>query len=79
MSMMLAEKRPRKHTVCVPTLRNIARQDFVDNRVFELINELLPMDRKIEWDIEVIATVRDSILSAISQKVGGLNESKFYP
>ncbi len=37
------------------------------------------MDRKIEWDIEVIATVRDSILSAISQKVGGLNESKFYP
>ncbi len=48
MSMVLAERRVPNQTVCAPTSRNIARQDFVDNRVFEFINELLPMGKKID-------------------------------
>ncbi len=68
-----------KQTVCAPTARNIARQDFVDNKVFELVNELLPQRKKIDWDIEVIADVRDAIFSAISEKVGGLGKRTFYP
>ena len=76
---MLVEKRVPKQTVCASTPRNIARQDFVDNKVFELINELLPRHKKINWDIEVIAQVRDEIYSSVSAKVGGLSERKFYP
>ena len=68
-----------KQTVCRPTQRNIERQDFVDNKVFELVNELLPRRKQIEWDIEVIATVREAIFSIVSDKVHGLNERKFYP
>ncbi len=68
-----------KQIVCKPTKQNIARQDFVDNKVFELINELLPERKKIDWNIEVIANVRDAIFSAVSDKVGGLDEFKFYP
>ncbi|GEM_PF-3551842 len=75
----VSKKHISKQTICTPTLKNIVRQDVVDNKVFEFINELLPVNNKISWDIEVIATVRDSIFSAVSQKVGGQNESKFYP
>lgn len=75
----LAEKRVPKQTVCTPTPRNIARQDFVDNKVFELVNEFLPRRKQIDWDIEVIATVRDALFSAVSEKIGGLNERRFYP
>ncbi len=68
-----------KQTICAPTPRNIARQDFVDNKIFELVNELLPQHKKIDWDIEVIADVRDAVFSAVSEIVGGLGERKFYP
>ncbi|PIQ68077.1 MAG: hypothetical protein COV91_06035 [Candidatus Taylorbacteria bacterium CG11_big_fil_rev_8_21_14_0_20_46_11] len=66
-------------TVCNPTPRNIERQDFVDGRIFELINEILPQRKKIDWDIEVIATVREAIFFVVDGKVHGLNEHKFYP
>ncbi len=60
------------------TKRELERQDFVDNEVFELIQRLAP-SAKIKWDIEMIGKVRDSIFSAVSGKVGGLNERQFYP
>ena len=44
------------------TKKQIERQDFVDNSIFELINDLLPSDKKIDWDIELIANVRETIL-----------------
>ena len=68
-----------KQTVCAPTARNIARQDFVDGKIFELVNELLPQHKQIDWDIEVIAEVREAIFSAVSDKVNGLDEFRFYP
>ena len=68
-----------EQTTCAPTPRSIARQDFVDNKIFELINELLPQCKKIDWDIEVIGNIRDSIFSTVSEKVVGLDERTFYP
>ena len=75
---MLNQKSVRRQTVCAGTPKNIARQDFVDNKVFELVNELLPQRKQINWDIKVIGDVRDAIFSAVSEKVCGLNERKFY-
>ncbi len=42
-----------------PTLTDeqIKRQDFVDNRIFELIQELNPSQTEIDWDIEVVANI----------------------
>lgn len=74
-----SKKQFPKQTVTKPTRRNIERQDFVDGAIFELINELLPENKQIDWDIEVIAEVRDAIFSAVDGKVKGLNEFKFYP
>lgn len=57
----------------------MVRQDFVDNKVYELINTLLPKSRQIDWDIEVIGNIRDSIYNEVSRKVNGVNERRFYP
>ena len=61
------------------TKQQIARQDFVDNKIFELINILIPASKRIEWDIEVIGNIRESLREEIVEKVKIMNESKFYP
>ena len=37
------------------------RQDFVDNQIYDLVKRLNPSRREIEWDIEMIADIRDTI------------------
>jgi len=61
------------------TNQQIVRQDFVDNKIFELINELLPPSKKVEWDIAIISTVRESIRQEIVDELKIMNESEFYP
>ena len=60
------------------TDHQIARQDFVDNAIFDLINELIPSDKEMEWDIEVIGEVRD-VIQAMLVGRGICTEQEFYP
>lgn len=60
------------------TEKQIKRQDFVDNEVFELIRRLAPA-AKIKWDIEMIGNVRDLIQIQLVDKQKLTNETKFYP
>jgi hypothetical protein len=39
----------------------IKRQDFVDNQIYNLVKRFAPSTNKIEWDIEMIADIRDTI------------------
>jgi len=55
-----------------------ARQDFVDNAVFSLIQEVNPTNRPIHWDIEMIGEIRDALVCWLSQKTG-VNERVIYP
>ena len=41
------------------TDKQIERQDFVDNAIFNLIQSLNTTDKAINWDIEMIGEVRD--------------------
>jgi hypothetical protein len=63
------------------TLANqeIARQDFVDNKIFELMQELLPENESLDWDIETIAAVREAIRMQIVESKKILTEQEFYP
>ena len=36
------------------TKQQTERQDFVDNAIFNLINELVPSDKEMKWNIEAI-------------------------
>lgn len=60
------------------TDQQIARQDCVDNAIYDLINELIPSDKEMDWDIEAIGAVRDAIQSKLVER-GLCTEQEFYP
>jgi hypothetical protein len=57
----------------------IKRQDFVDNEIYNLINRLNPSTREIEWDIEMIADIRDTIQHWLVDRYKIVEELEFYP
>jgi len=61
------------------TDKQIDRQDFVDNAVYQLIQKVNPTDIFIEWDIEVIGEIRDVIKEWIVERMKITDEQKFYP
>ncbi len=50
----------------------------MDNEIFELIQRLT-LSATIEWDIEMIGNVRNSIRTQFVDKKKLMNEAKFYP
>jgi len=61
------------------TDKQIDRQDFVDNAIYQLIQKVNPTDIFIEWDIEVIGEIRDVIKEWIVERMKITDEQKFYP
>ena len=60
------------------TRQQIIQQDFVDNAIFNLINEIVPSDKEMEWDIEIIGEIRDAIQTKLVER-GICSEQEFYP
>jgi hypothetical protein len=58
--------------------KQIGRQDFVDNSIFELLKSLNPTGKNFDWDIEMIADIRDRIQHHIIKKTK-CSEQEFYP
>jgi hypothetical protein len=54
--------------------KQIARQDLVDNAIFELLQNVNPVNQKLDWDIEIIGEIRDTI-----QSYYNFDEHEFYP
>lgn len=48
--------------------KQIQRQDFVDNAIHKIINELIPNENTLDWDIETIVQVRDAISQVVAKK-----------
>jgi hypothetical protein len=61
------------------TDKQIERQDFVDNAIFSLIQELNPIDKEIRWDIEMIGEIRDVIAEWMIERLEIRDEQGFYP
>ena len=57
----------------------IKRQDFVDNKIYELVNQLVPSEKKIGWNIEMIGDIRDTIQHWLVDKYKIVDELDFYP
>jgi hypothetical protein len=57
----------------------ISRQDYVDSVIFKLIQSLNPTKQPIEWDIEMIGDIRDTIEDWIVAKMKICTEKDFYP
>ena len=58
--------------------KQIKRQDYVDNATFAFINSLIPNDKQLDWDIESIAIVRDTVCKVLIDKQV-CTEQEFYP
>ena len=57
----------------------INRQDFVDNEIYDLVKRLNPSTSEIEWNIEMIADIRDTIQHWLVDKYKIVDELEFYP
>jgi DNA polymerase sigma len=57
----------------------IRRQDFVDNEIYDLVKRIIPSTREIEWDIEMIADIRDTIQHWLVDQYKIVDELEFYP
>jgi hypothetical protein len=53
----------------------IDRQDYVDNTIHDMLAEVIPNH---EWDIEIIAEIREVIVEHLEGK-GIMSEMEFYP
>ena len=60
------------------TEKQLERQDFVDNLIFSLIQQLNPTNRVIDWDIEMIGNVRDAVVCELEKKLV-ISEFEIYP
>jgi hypothetical protein len=60
------------------TDKEIQRQDFVDNEIFDLLQRLAPKSVQIEWDIETIGDIRNVLRGNLVNRYGVL-EQEFYP
>jgi hypothetical protein len=61
------------------TKKQIDRQDFVDNSIFELLQKLNPTDNIVEWNIEIISEIRDIIRQYLKNKSDDFSEQNYYP
>ena len=61
------------------TDKQISRQDFVDNAIFQLFQTVNPTDRSIGWNIEMIGEIRDVIREWIVERMKMTDEQNFYP
>lgn len=59
--------------------KQIKRQDFVDNEIYDLVKRLIPSAGEIEWDIEMIADIRDTIQHWLVDHYKIADELEFYP
>jgi len=61
------------------TDKQIQRQDFVDNAIFNLIQSLNTTDKTINWDIEMIGGIRDVIAEWMIERLKITDKQNFYP
>ena len=59
--------------------RKLEQCDNVDNAIFDLITELNPSTKTIEWDIKPISEIREILVSLYLQELKLCTEDDFYP
>ena len=60
------------------TDEQVERQDFVDNAIYGLIQELNPTEMYIDWDIEIIGEIRE-VIQKYFLDMSICNVIDFYP
>ena len=72
------------------TKDQIDRQDFVDGKIHQLLNDIFPVlyveendnayhPKDVKWDIEIIGEVRDLLFSIYQEHTRTMLYQAFYP
>lgn len=61
------------------TRAQLRRQDEVDNAILELVRSLAPQGAPVEWDAEMVYTIRDKIEYWLCERLGVMSDMEFYP
>lgn len=61
------------------TEEQIKRQDFVDNAICDLLQNVNPSKREVEWNIEMIADLRERIRYWFVEYLNLTDEMTLYP
>jgi hypothetical protein len=56
-----------------------SRQDYVDGTIFKMIQSLNPTPQPIEWDIEMLGDIRDTVEDWVVNKLKMCTAKEFYP
>jgi len=59
--------------------QKIAQWDLVDNAIHNLIQELNPSKKEIQYDGETIHEIRSALIKLYVEKLKLCTEAKFYP
>jgi hypothetical protein len=59
--------------------KQLARQDFVDNCIYDFIRLVAPANAQAEWNIEMIGEIRDTLKFWIVDHLHLCDEETFYP
>lgn len=61
------------------TNEQLSRQDYVDGEIFRLIQTVNPTKESIDWNIEMIGEIRDTVQDWIVGRLRLSSEQAFYP
>ncbi len=61
------------------TKKQIERQDFVDDSIFQLLQSLTPSNKDIDWNLEIIGDVRCCVQHWLVEELKAVNDIEFYP
>ena len=61
------------------TQSQLTRQDHIDNLIYDLLQDCVPPEQYIPWDIEYIGEIRDTVQGIIVDKLKIMSEMEFYP
>jgi hypothetical protein len=73
------KKQGDKRNMAKTKQEKIDRQDFVDNKILDLVLDLSPDRSKIHWDIECITDIRNETYRYIQRYIKDFKEEDFYP
>ncbi len=61
------------------TKKQIDRQDYVDNAIHELVLNINPSSKHIDWNIEMAGDIRDIIEVWLVRELELCSDMEFYP
>jgi len=59
--------------------QKLDQQDFIDNSIMKLINEINPSSIEIKYDGHIVSKVRETLIEVFTEDLHLCTDEEFYP